>query len=143
MVFKEIIQKKIDETIAKGKDYATQQLNEQANKYSGQMQTMVNIQQSNVNLNDYPEFVQSVVDCIKKSNNNGYLSKMVRSELEPKTRVILHKIADLPAKQLFGVQSAVNVQRGRFYGFKKPSPPSFGGVSTRRRKRRGKKTRKH
>ena len=109
------------------------------------MQGMSSAQQTNVDLNDYPEFVQTVIDSIKKSNNNGYLSKIVRSEVEPKTRAILHKIADLPPKQLFGSESVVSVQRGNFYGFKKQSPVTFGGVSTRKRRSRGrgKKSRKH
>ena len=109
------------------------------------MQGMSSAQQTNVDLNDYPEFVQTVIDSIKKSNNNGYLSKIVRSEVEPKTRAILHKIADLPPKQLFGSESVVSVQRGNFYGLKKQSPVTLGGVSTRRRRSRGrgKKSRKH
>jgi hypothetical protein len=106
---------------------------------------MSNAQQTNVDLDDYPEFVQTVIDSIKKSNNNGYLSKIVRSEIEPKTRAILHKIADLPPKQLFGTEPAVSVEKGNIYGFKKQRRFTFGGVSTRRRRSRGrgKKSRKH
>ena len=141
MGFTDMLKAKFDETVAKGKNYATQQFNEHI---APKMQGMSSSQQTNVDLNDYPEFVQTVIDSIKKSNNNGYLSKMVRSEVEPKTRAILRKIADLPPKQLFGTESVVNVQRGNFYGFKKQSPVTFGGVSTRRRRRKhGKKSRKH
>jgi hypothetical protein len=145
MGFTDMFKAKFDETVAKGKNYATQQFNQHvAPKLNSQMQGMSSAQQTNVDLNDYPEFVQTVIDSIKKSNNNGYLSKIVRSEIEPKTRAILHKIADLPPKQLFGTESVVSVQRGNFYGFKKQGPVTFGGVSTRKRRRgRGKKSRKH
>jgi hypothetical protein len=142
MGFTDMFKAKFDETVAKGKNYATQQFNQHI---APKMQGMSSAQQTNVDLNDYPEFVQSVIDSIKKSNNNGYLSKIVRSEVEPKTRAILRKIAELPAKQLFGSESVVSVQRGNFYGFKKQSPVTFGGVSTRKRRSRGrgKKSRKH
>lgn len=141
MGFTDMLKAKFDETVAKGKNYATQQFNEHI---APKMQGMSSSQQTNVDLNDYPEFVQTVIDSIKKSNNNGYLSKMVRSDVEPKTRAILRKIADLPPKQLFGTESVVSVQRGNFYGFKKQGPVTFGGLSTRRRRRKnGRKTRKH
>lgn len=142
MGFTDLFKAKFDETVAKGKNYATEQFNQHI---APKMQGMSSAPQTNVDLNDYPEFVQSVIDSIKKSNNNGYLSKMVRSEVEPKTRAILRKIAELPAKQLFGTESVVSVQRGNFYGFKKQSPVTFGGVSTRKRRSRGrgKKSRKH
>ena len=142
MGFTDMFKAKFDETVAKGKDYATQQFNQHI---APKIQGMSNAPQTNVDLNDYPEFVQSVIDSIKKSNNNGYLSKMVNTEVEPKTRAILRKIAELPAKQLFGAEPVVSVQRGNFYGFKKQRPVTFGGVSTRRRRSRGrgKKSRKH
>ena len=142
MGFTDLLKAKFDETVAKGKNFATEQFNQHI---APKMQGVSNAPQTNVDLNDYPEFVQSVIDSIKKSNNNGYLSKIVHSEVEPKTRAILHKIADLPPKQLFGSESVVSVQRGNFYGFKKQSPVTFGGVSTRRRRSRGrgKKSRKH
>lgn len=141
MGFTDMFKAKFDETVAKGKNYATQQFNQHI---APKMQGMSNAQQTNVDLNDYPEFVQTVIDSIKKSKNNGYLSGILRSEFDPKIRAILHKIADLPMKQLLGAEKAVDVKRGFVYGFKKTDPVNYGGVSTRRRKRKhGKKSRKH
>ena len=70
---------------------------------------------------------------------------ILRSEFDPKIRAILHKIADLPMKQLLGAEKVVDVKRGFVYGFKKTDPVNYGGVSTRRRKRsaHGRKSRKH
>lgn len=135
-----------NQQINKGKEYAAQKLNNQLSKLTGQVQGLAMGQpRMDVNLNDYPEFVQSVVDSIKKSKNNGYLSGILRSEFDPKIRAILHKIADLPMKQLLGAEKAVDVKRGFVYGFKKTDPVNYGGVSTRRRKRsaHGRKSRKH
>ena len=58
MGFTDMFKAKFDETVAKGKNYATQQFNQHI---APKMQGMSSAQQTNVDLNDYPEFVQSVL----------------------------------------------------------------------------------